>query len=62
MTGEDIGNGLLELSELMAPMLDAADGLRREMERRGWSAAAAEDAALAWYKHMLNMSMRAPTT
>jgi hypothetical protein len=44
----DIANALLDLAEQFAPIIDAADGMKAEMERRGWSPTAAETAALAW--------------
>jgi hypothetical protein len=35
-------------NELVAPILDAADGMKADMERRGWSPTAAETVALQW--------------
>jgi hypothetical protein len=51
-------NSLLEVSEDFAPMLDAADGMRAEMERRGWSPTAAEQVGLAYVMGMLSMAFR----
>lgn len=39
---------LLTLQEQMAPLYDAADGMRAELQTRGWSPTAAEQAALTW--------------
>ncbi len=39
---------LLDAMEMMAPIIDAADGLRADMEKRGWSPTAAEAVALTW--------------
>jgi hypothetical protein len=39
---------LLEVNEQMSPLFDHADGIRADMERRGWSPTAAEQAALSW--------------
>lgn len=41
-------NSMLELSENMTPIFDAADGVKAEMERRGWSPTASEQVALTW--------------
>ena len=37
---------LLAASEQMTPIFDAADGMRADMEKRGWSPTAAEAVAL----------------
>lgn len=34
--------------EAMQPLLDAADGMRADLERRGWSPTAAEQIAQSW--------------
>lgn len=39
---------LLVASEQMAPLFDAADGVRADMEKRGWSPTAAEQVGLTW--------------
>ncbi|MFD5509139.1 hypothetical protein ACFWIB_15360 [Streptomyces sp. NPDC127051] len=39
---------LLNLQESMAPIYDAADGVRAELLSRGWSPGAAEQAAATW--------------
>ena len=33
---------LLDVNEALSPMLDAADGMRADLERRGWSPTMAE--------------------
>lgn len=54
----DLANGLLEMYDTFGPMLDAAEGHKAEMERRGWSPTAAEQAALAMYLGMLQLSFQ----
>lgn len=39
---------LLTMSEQMAPIFDAADGMKADLEKRGWSPTAAEQVALSW--------------
>lgn len=43
-----LASGLLMMSEQMAPIFDTADGMRADLEKRGWSPTAAETAALTW--------------
>ncbi len=43
-----MAQALLDAMEMMAPIIDAADGLRANMEMRGWSPTAAEAVALTW--------------
>ena len=50
---------LLEVSESITPILDSADGMKAEMERRGWSPTAAEQVALTWLLGMVNNTFRA---
>jgi hypothetical protein len=45
---DDLSNSLLELGEVFQPILDYADGMKADMERRGWSPTASEQAALSW--------------
>ncbi|MFB7919381.1 hypothetical protein [Streptomyces sp. NPDC056061] len=40
--------GLLEAAGLMEPLYDFADGMRRDLESRGWSPPMAEHVACAW--------------
>lgn len=39
---------LLDIVGAMEPIYDAADGMRRDLERRGWSPAMAEQCAGVW--------------
>lgn len=45
---QDALNGLMGLVEGTAPIFDAADGMRADLEKRGWSPAAAEQIAMSW--------------
>lgn len=44
----ELSNALLIMSEQMAPLFDAAEGMKADMEKRGWSPTAAEQVALTW--------------
>lgn len=44
----ELSSMLMTMSEQMAPIFDAADGMKADMEKRGWSPTAAEQVALAW--------------
>lgn len=44
----ELSNALLLMSEQMAPIFDAAEGIKADMEKRGWSPTAAEQVALTW--------------
>ena len=44
----DLVTALLAVNETMGPVFDAADGIKANLERRGWSPTAAEQVALAW--------------
>jgi hypothetical protein len=44
----DLSNALLDVNENLTPFFDTADGMRADLERRGWSPTAAESAALTW--------------
>ena len=44
---------LLAATEEMTPIFDAADGMRADMENRGWSPTAAEAVALVWLQGMM---------
>lgn len=57
----ELTNGLLEATEQMGPLLDAAEGHRAEMERRGWSPTAAEAAALEFYLALLRVALARPS-
>lgn len=51
-----MGTALLEAREQFGPIFDSADGIRAEMEGRGWSPAAAEKVALTWLMGMLGQA------
>ena len=44
----DLVTALLAVNETLGPIFDAADGVKANLERRGWSLTAAEQAALTW--------------
>lgn len=44
----ELSNALLIMAEQTAPIFDAADGMRADLEKRGWSPTAAEQVALTW--------------
>ena len=44
----DLVTALLAVNETLGPIFDAADGMKANLERRGWSPTAAEHAALTW--------------
>lgn len=44
----ELANAMLQMTETIAPILDTADGMRADLEQRGWSPTAAEQAAAAW--------------
>lgn len=44
----DLSIAMLEFGENLAPIIDAADGVKADMERRGWSPTAAETVALTF--------------
>lgn len=44
----ELSNALLIMAEQTAPVFDAADGMRADLEKRGWSPTAAEQVALTW--------------
>jgi hypothetical protein len=46
---------LLEMTEQLSPLFDAADGVRADMERRGWSPTAAETAALQFLMNSMQL-------
>ena len=65
MTGDDkarhdLAIGLLAATEQIGPLLDAAEGHKAEMERRGWSPTAAETAALEMYLGLLRLAFKVP--
>jgi hypothetical protein len=49
----DVRNGLLEMRESLAPVFDAADGMRADLRARGWSEANAEIIAVTWTQRLV---------
>ncbi|MEV8523191.1 hypothetical protein AB0451_03385 [Streptomyces sp. NPDC052000] len=43
-----LASNLLIASEQIAPLFDAADGIRADLQARGWSPTAAEQIATTW--------------
>jgi hypothetical protein len=43
--GQQLAETLHQVGTLCAPLFDAADGVKNELERRGWSPGMAEDLA-----------------
>lgn len=54
----DLSNMLLELGEVFAPILDYADGMKADLERRGWSPTASEQAAATWLVGAIQQAFR----
>ncbi len=48
MTDASLTEALMAAMSEMTPVLDAADGMRADLERRGWSPTAAESVAQQW--------------
>ena len=48
MSSKDMTTALIEAMESFSPIFDAADGMRADLERRGWSPTASEQIAQAW--------------
>lgn len=55
-----MAQGLVEVVSNFAPLLDAADGMKADMERRGWSPTMAEQIAGQWLAHMLAVAFNPP--
>ena len=53
----ELTNGLLAMNEQLTPVFDTADGMRADLEKRGWSPTAAEQVALAWLLAAMNTAM-----
>jgi hypothetical protein len=49
----DMRNGLFELRESLAPVFDAADGMRADLRARGWSEANAEIITVTWTQRLV---------
>ena len=56
-----MAQALLDAMEMMAPIIDAADGLRANMEMRGWSPTAAESVALTWLNATISNAYGRPS-
>jgi hypothetical protein len=52
-------SALIDGMETFAPFLDAADGMRADLERRGWSPTQAERIAGAWLTGCIDAAWRA---
>lgn len=50
---------MLDVHEQFAPIIDCADGMRADLERRGWSPTAAEHVALTWLCGALGYAWKA---
>ena len=48
MSNDAMAAALIEWMEGIDPMIDAADGMRADLTRRGWSETAAEQIAQSW--------------
>jgi hypothetical protein len=44
----DITAAMLDMTGLMEPIYDTADGMKRDLEARGWSPTMAEQVAGSW--------------
>jgi hypothetical protein len=53
----EMTHGLLAMREQLAPVFDTADGMRADMEQRGWSPTAAEQVALTWLLGAMSIAM-----
>lgn len=49
----DLANGMLAMREMLRPAFDAADGMRADLEARGWSPTAAETLTMTWLQRTL---------
>jgi uncharacterized protein involved in copper resistance len=50
---QELANSMMEYSENIAPLFDAADGMKADLERRGWSPTMAEGLAATWLQGAL---------
>ena len=53
----EMATSLLAMREQMGPIYDTADGMRADLEARGWSPAAGEQAALVWLCSAIQSAM-----
>jgi hypothetical protein len=47
-TTPTLAEGLMETLEILKPVFEAAEGIKADMESRGWSPTAAEAVATEW--------------
>lgn len=57
----ELANTLLALGEMFTPIIDYADGMKADLERRGWSPTAAEHASLTWLVGAIGQAFRGTT-
>lgn len=55
----EVLKGMLESVDAFAPVFDAADGMRLDMERRGWSPTMAEQIAGMWLANIMTLIFNA---
>jgi hypothetical protein len=49
----DLANLMLVMRANLTPAFDAADGMRADLEKRGWSPTAAEGMAMTWLTRVI---------
>lgn len=55
----EMSNALLAMLADYEPIFDTADGMRRQLEQRGWSPTAAEAVALEWLRGAMAQTWKA---
>lgn len=50
---ETIGLGMMTMVGALQPVFDTADGMKRDLEARGWSPALAEQVVAVWLATMM---------
>lgn len=50
---DEMRQGLFDLREALAPVFDAADGMRADLRARGWSEANAEIITVTWTQRLV---------
>ncbi|MFJ4768484.1 hypothetical protein ACIP88_05105 [Streptomyces uncialis] len=56
-----VQTAMLDMAGVLEPVYDAADGMRRDLESRGWSPTMAEQCAGTWLAATLQMIGRGGT-
>lgn len=51
----ELATAMLTMTEQLTPIFDTADGIRADMENRGWSPTACETVALTWLQGTIGM-------